>query len=126
MPEITDTYYNTDLKNAVPRKHRSYPMSVRLKAVTMSEIGMGSLAIGNEMGIDSSLIRVWVRKYKKYGIDGLKSASYTSGRKADEIVKAHTPESDVQGRAIRYGFVRHVDNPSLMLILIVPLLDKEK
>ena len=39
------------------KKYRSYSMKDRLKAVSMSESGMGSVSIGRELGIDSSLIR---------------------------------------------------------------------
>lgn len=112
MAQIVDTYRVGDCVEKRREKHGRYPMSDKLRAITMSESGMGSIAIGREMGIDSSVIRVWVRKYRTYGMDGLKPASY---RKNAPLKSSGNEEGhDGEPKDSRYGFIRYVDNPALM------------
>lgn len=100
----------------VRKKHGNYPMSVKLRAVSMSSSGLGSLTIGKEMGIESSVIRGWVRKYKKYGIDGLKTACYRN--MPNRCGNAASEEPETPNNLSKRGFVRHVDNQSLMRIMV--------
>ena len=59
--------------SARPKKvYRSHPFSERKEAVLMYHKGMGSKRIALELGIDDSLIRTWLRKYRKYGLESLR------------------------------------------------------
>lgn len=103
-------------KAASGKKHGRFPMDIKLKAISMSECGMDSISIGKELDIDSSLIRGWVRKYGRYGVDGLKPASY---RKKTMIEVKETGTGPAKpDTAQRIGFVRYVDNPSLMRSMV--------
>ena len=108
--------------SSVRKKHVRYPMSEKLKAVTMSESGMGSIAIGEQMGIDSSVIRGWVRKYRKYGIDGLKPASYGKSTPVNVMPEGKEKGQDGGAEDSKRGFIRHVDNAALMRSMIGRLL----
>lgn len=117
----------TDTANQLPvlsakKKHKRYLVCDKLRAVTMSESGMGSIAIGEQMGIESSVIRGWVRKYRKYGIDGLRPASY--GKGTPPVVMTNGDERNLEGESesLKYGFVRYVDNAALMRSMIGRLL----
>lgn len=104
--------------SSAKKKHNRYPLSDKLRAVAMSENGMGSIAIGKEMGIDSSLIRVWIRKYREYGIDGLKPASYGKNVPVIVMPKGGEGKQDGKSKDSKRGFVRYVDNPALMRSMI--------
>ena len=59
--------------SARPKKvYRSHPFSERKEAVLLYHKGMGSKRIATELGIDDSLIRAWLRKYRKYGLESLR------------------------------------------------------
>ena len=63
------------ISTRVGKKYKSYSIEDKIKAVSMSEAGISSTAISRELGIDSSLIRCWSRKYRKDGVDGLRPVS---------------------------------------------------
>lgn len=54
-----------DTKNRVTRTRHS--IAERMKVVELYGQGLGSKRIAREMGIDDSLIRAWLRKYRTFG-----------------------------------------------------------
>lgn len=84
------------------RKYRCYSYNDRLNAIMMSDRGMSSTEIAAVTGFNDSLIRYWVRRYRKNGLDGLKRKRYTP---------RSTAISESQGIK---GFVRYIDNPEIL------------
>lgn len=117
------------LESAIPvreGRYRSYSFEDRLKAISMSDNGMSSIAIGREMGIDSSVIRGWIRRYRKEGLDGLKRKHC---KKIPNEHTIHQPDFREDARAHaesavptgRKGFVHFVDNPALVRSMVSTL-----
>ena len=103
-------------------RYHSYSFDDRLKAVSMSEQGMSSLAISRAMGIDSSLIRSWIRRYKKEGLDGLKHKPYRNVTPEIPFTPISTHNDSAQetvtsGESLK-GFVHFVDNPVLVRSMV--------
>ena len=103
-------------------RYHSYSFDDRLKAVSMSEQGMSSLAISRAMGIDSSLIRSWIRRYKKEGLDGLKHKPYRNVTPEIPFTPISTHNDSAQetvtsGGSLK-GFVHFVDNPVLVRSMV--------
>lgn len=124
MKKMVDTQvveHHSIINSDAGRKYRSYSMTDRLKAVSMSESGMGSVCIGREMGIDSSLIRGWIRRYKKDGINGLKPKSHRNGicgsvmPQVAMIGLEQETSTRIDGKK---GFVHFVDNPVLVRSMV--------
>lgn len=105
---------NTTVKAS--RKYKSYTFEDRLRAISMKEAGMSSLEIGERMGIDSSLIRGWVRRYRKDGTDGLKPVSHRRmmGANVPDVRAMECPPVELNEFQQRKGFIHYVDNPGLM------------
>lgn len=103
-------------------RYRSYSFDDRLKAVSMSEQGMSSLAISRVMGIDSSLIRGWIRRYKKEGLDGLKHKPYRNVPAESPFTPVSTLDDSSQETVTSNGnikgFVHFVDNPALVRSMV--------
>lgn len=57
------------------RTYRQHPFSERLKVVELYERGYGSKWIGRTMGLDDSLVRGWLRKYRARGLGALRPYS---------------------------------------------------
>lgn len=49
------------------RQRRFYPKEIRQQAVAMHEEGLGAKRIGKALGIDASVIKEWLRRYRRYG-----------------------------------------------------------
>ena len=54
------------------RKHHAYPQEVRQQAIALHDQGLGAKRISRELGIDSSVIKEWLRRYREFGADSLK------------------------------------------------------
>lgn len=71
--------------------YRTHPYSERRLVVLMYEQGLGSKRIAADLGIDDSMVRAWLRKYRKYGLESLQpykrmegeTASYQHVRRAE-------------------------------------------
>ena len=110
---------------ASEKKHyKSYSFEDRLKVIRLSESGMSSLEIGNFLDIDSSLVRGWIRRYKKDGFDGLKPRSHknpsltidTQDHVAD-CIEDLKEDSDPHSSG-KKGFIHYVDNPVLVRSMV--------
>ena len=56
---------------ARPCKRCTYPIEVRRQAVTLKSEGMGAKRIGKILGIDSSIVKGWLRRYREFGEESL-------------------------------------------------------
>ena len=54
------------------RSYRSHPFSERVEVIALHLKGYGSKQISRKMGIDDSLIRSWIRKYRAHGLESLR------------------------------------------------------
>ena len=54
------------------RPRRFYSMEQRRKAVELHKEGFGYKRISRALGIERSIIREWLRRYQKYGENGLR------------------------------------------------------
>ena len=50
---------------------RNYPKEVRLQAVALNKEGLGAKSIGKALGIDSSVIKNWLKRYRQFGEQAL-------------------------------------------------------
>ncbi|MCQ2066700.1 MAG: helix-turn-helix domain containing protein [Bacteroidaceae bacterium] len=98
------------------KRYKSYTFEDRLKVIKLSESGFSSLEIGKSLGIDSSLIRGWLRRYRKEGLDGLVPRPH---RKTAHAGCLRLINSDMT--AVR-GYVHYVDNPILVRSMVDALL----
>lgn len=48
-----------------------YPFSERKRVVELYESGYGSKRIATAMGMDDSVVRRWIRRYRAHGLDSL-------------------------------------------------------
>lgn len=67
----TDIDMPTEQKQ-MERKNRPHPFSERKRAVELHEQGLSSRQISRTMGIDASMIRDWVRRYRAHGLEALR------------------------------------------------------
>lgn len=49
-----------------------YPFSERKRVVELYESGLGSERISAATGIDSSIVRRWIRRYREHGLESLR------------------------------------------------------
>jgi len=56
------------------RTYRHHPFSEKEQVVNLYLSGLGSKRIAREMGLDSSLVRKWLRRYRASGLEGLQPA----------------------------------------------------
>ena len=61
----------TDQPHGTADKRRTYPAEIRRKAVMLHGKGWGAKRIGGELGIDSSVIKRWLRRYLQFGEQAL-------------------------------------------------------
>ena len=61
----------TDQPHGTADKRRTYPAEIRRKAVMLHGKGWGAKRIGGELGIDSSVIKRWLRRYLRFGEQAL-------------------------------------------------------
>ena len=66
---------NCRMEEGKTRTYRQHPFSERLKVVELYERGYGSKWIGRTMGLDDSLVRGWLRKYRARGLGALRPYS---------------------------------------------------
>lgn len=65
------------MKQSVPcydrtrRTFNRHPFSERKRVVELYESGYGSKRIGCALGVDDSMVRSWLRKYRKHGLESL-------------------------------------------------------
>lgn len=53
------------------RSYKRHSQSERLRAVELYYQGRSSNEVAAQLGLDSSMVRSWVRKYRSYGADSL-------------------------------------------------------
>lgn len=70
-------------------------MEVRRQAVMLHGDGLGAKRIGKALGIDSSVIKGWIQRYKKYGEEALQPWWRERARLETDAVK--TPPQPEQG-----------------------------
>ncbi|MCQ2143160.1 MAG: helix-turn-helix domain containing protein [Bacteroidales bacterium] len=99
---MEDRAAKTRVSEKPERKYRSYSYEDRLDVIMMSDSGMSSTEIRDITGIDDSLIRYWVRRYRRNGMDALKRKRYSS---------APIPTTGKPGIK---GYVRYIDNPEIL------------
>lgn len=56
------------------RPYKRHPFSEKEKVVNLYLSGLGSKLIARQMGLDSSMIRKWLRTYRASGLEGLQPA----------------------------------------------------
>ena len=54
------------------RAYNFHPFSEREKVVALYESGLGNERIAKLMGLDSSMVRQWLRRYRDAGLDALR------------------------------------------------------
>lgn len=57
--------------SAGSRGRRAYPAEIRLQAAALHDSGLGYKRIGKALGIECSVVREWLRRYRKYGAESL-------------------------------------------------------
>ena len=67
----TDIDMTTEQKQT-ERKNRPHPFSERKRAVELYGQGLSSSQVARTMGIDASMIRDWVRRYRAHGLEALR------------------------------------------------------
>ena len=56
------------------RTYKRHPFSEKEQAVYLYLSGLGSKRIARQMGLDASMVRKWLRRYRASGLEGLKSS----------------------------------------------------
>ena len=54
------------------KSRRRHTFTERKRVVELYQAGLGSKRIAQTLGIDDSMVRLWLRKYRAYGIDALR------------------------------------------------------
>ena len=67
----TDIDMTTEQKQT-ERKNRPHPFSERKRAVELYGQGLSSSQVARTMGIDASMVRAWVRRYRTHGLEALR------------------------------------------------------
>lgn len=70
---------------ATKRRYTNHPFAERKLVVDLHEYGLGSKRIAHLMGIDDSMIRAWLRRYQKGGLESLRP--YHSAQKAPSSIR---------------------------------------
>ena len=68
------------------RTWKRHPFTERIRAVELYEQGLSSNWIAAQLGVDSSQVRSWIRKYKTYGIESLRPYIRGIGDSKDKTV----------------------------------------
>ena len=69
-------------KKVRPTAYKSHPFEERKRVVELYQTGLGCKRIAQITGLDSSMIRLWLRKYRAGGLDALRP--YTRCQQGDE------------------------------------------
>ena len=67
----TDIDMPTEQKKT-KRKYVLHPFSERKRVVELHEQGLSSRQIARATGVDASMVRAWVRRYRAHGLDALR------------------------------------------------------
>ena len=67
------------LRPSGKRPYTRHPVSEREQVVRLYESGLGSKRIARETGLDDSMIRQWLRRYRASGLEGLRPKQPSSG-----------------------------------------------
>jgi transposase len=86
------------------KPYKPHPYSERLEAVTMYRNGMGSKRIASTLGIDDSMVRAWLRKYRKYGLDSLQPYR-RAGKENSPLARVQRAENEHQFEQACIAFV---------------------
>lgn len=121
-----------------PTKRRTYTYEDRLGAIRLHEEGLSSTEIESRTGIDSSIIRRWVRRYEAEGNDGLRrknapaivdatinngnpkifGTAGTSESSGTTELPGTSESTGTAGSAALRGYVRSIDNPGVVRALV--------
>ena len=123
----TDIDMPTEQKQT-ERKNRPHPFSERKRAVELYERGLSSRQVALKMGIDASMVRAWVRRYRAHGLDALRPY-YRVGKEArpalhwEEKERQYSPAYEAFSTTLEpvasitrrygldyYGFTYHIRN----------------
>ena len=123
----TDIDMPTEQKQ-MERKNRPHPFSERKRAVELYEQGLSSRQISRTMGIDASMIRDWVRRYRAHGLEALRPY-YRIGQESrpalrwEEKERQYSPAYEAYSTTLEpvasitrrygldyYGFTYHIRN----------------
>ena len=82
-----------------------------MRAVEFHKQGLDSKLIASQLGIDDSLVRKWIRKYKAYGIESLRpysrGISESKGKSDKQFLEAYqayaTTLGSISSIARQYG-----------------------
>lgn len=76
------------------RTLKRHPFSARIRAVELYEQGQSSNWIAAQLGVDSSQVRSWIRKYKTYGIESLHPYIRGLGDSKDKCVSLNDDKEE--------------------------------
>lgn len=63
----------------IKRSYTSHPFSERKRVVELYEQGLGSKRIARETGLDASMVRQWLRRYRASGLEALQLVRTRNG-----------------------------------------------
>ena len=70
--------------------------------------GMGSKRIASALGIDDSMVRAWLRKYRKYGLDSLRPYQRV-GKETNSLTRVHRSENEHKFKQAYVAFVSSLE-----------------
>ena len=85
-----------DKTRQVKRSYTRHPFSERKRVVELYESGLGSKRIAHETGLDDSMVRQWLRRYRNSGIDALQPARFSAEKSAPTVRKATRAQKDLR------------------------------
>lgn len=123
----TDIDMPTEQKKT-KRKYVLHPFSERKRVVELHEQGLSSRQIARATGVDASMVRNWVRRYRAHGLDALRPY-YRVGKEArpalhwEEKERMYSPAYEAFSTTLEpvasitrrygldyYGFTYHIRN----------------
>ena len=69
-----EAYFTIDTmasEGMIKRNYTRHPFAERKRVVDLYEQGLGCKRIARETGLDDSMVRQWLRRYRTSGLDGL-------------------------------------------------------
>ncbi len=99
-PHGQDTMEET-VPTARKRVYTQHTMSERAKVVELYYQGHSSNTIAKSMGLDDSMVRAWIRKYRAYGTSALQPYWREKGAREKQVVSYRDKRDQLFGAAFK-------------------------
>ena len=108
-PDIRIRMGKQDVTNLGRRTYRRHDYQERMAVVRLHEKGLGSKQIARAMNLDDSMVRLWLRKYRVHGEQGMHPYWREAGAVPSRQSPAQTKEEVPRFRAAMVSYATSLE-----------------